>query len=106
MEIRRGSRTVAAILLAMGVLLAGSACAEPRGRIYVRVGPPVPIVEAAFVAPGPAYVWTPGFYRWDGAAYLWSPGRYVLPPRPRSVWVPGRWVRERGGWYFIGGHWR
>jgi hypothetical protein len=106
MEIRRGSRTVAAFLLAMGLFMTNSACAEPRGRLYVRVGPPAPIVEAAIVAPGPAYVWTPGFYRWDRAAYVWSPGRYVLPPRPRAVWVPGHWVRERHGWYYVDGHWR
>jgi hypothetical protein len=106
MEIRPGSRTLVWAFIVTALFLASSACAAPQGRIYVRVGPPAPIVETAIVAPGPGYIWTPGFYRWDGAAYLWLPGRYVRPPRPRAAWVPGHWVRERHGWYFVDGHWR
>jgi hypothetical protein len=97
--------------LACGVVLsaalASTACAAPAGgRLYVRVGPPAPIVERAVVAPGPGYVWIPGFYRWDGAAYVWVRGRWDRPPRPRARWIPGHWAHERGGWYFIEGHWR
>ena len=92
-------------LLIAGLLSADLACASP-GRVYVRVGPPVPVVEARVVAPGPGYVWTEGFYRWDGRAYVWVPGRYVRPPRARAAWVPGHWARERRGWYWVDGHWR
>jgi hypothetical protein len=106
MKIRRGSGTVAAFLLLVGLFAAASACAEPQGRLYVRVGPPAPIVEAAVIAPGRGYVWTPGFYRWDGAAYVWARGRYVFPPRARAAWAPGHWVRGRRGWYFVDGRWR
>jgi hypothetical protein len=88
------------------VLGIGSACAAPRGRVFVRVGPPAPIVEVRAVAPGPHFVWIAGYHRWDGRAYAWVPGRWAAPPRARAVWVPGRWVHERRGWYFVDGHWR
>jgi hypothetical protein len=93
-----------------GAVLAGamaaSCVATPNGRLYVRIGPPAPIVEARTVAPGPGYVWVPGYYRWDGARYAWATGRWERPPRARARWVAGHWAHERGGWYFVEGHWR
>ena len=100
-------RTTAQVLALTGALMVtSSACASPRGRVYVRVAPPVPVVEARIIAPGPGYIWAPGYYAWNGVAYAWMPGRWVRPPRPRAVWVPAHWVRERRGWYFEEGHWR
>jgi hypothetical protein len=94
-------------LIVFGSLsIASEACASPHGRVYVRVGPPAPVVERVIVAPGPGYVWTPGYYRWDGRSYLWVPGRHVLAPRRNAVWVSGRWVRDRQGWYWVEGRWR
>jgi YXWGXW repeat-containing protein len=107
MSMIRYGRAVAAALIMSGTIAVSLACATPRGRVYVRVGPPAPIVETRVVAPGPGYLWQPGFYRWNGGAYAWVPGRWERAPRPRAVWVPGRWVRERQhGWYFVEGHWR
>ena len=88
----------------VGFLAASPALAVPR--IYVRVGPPAPIVETIPVAPSPRHVWIAGYHRWDGRAYIWVPGRYVLPPRANVVWVPGHWARHTRGYYWIGGHWR
>jgi hypothetical protein len=82
------------------------ACAAPRARLYVQVGPPAHVVERIPVAPGPRYAWVPGYYRWDGREYLWVPGAYVIPPRPGARWAPGHWVRERRGWYWVEGRWR
>lgn len=98
--------TTGTALLGTLLLTATIACASPRGRVFVRVGPPAPIVEATVVAPGPGYVWVPGYHAWNGAAYVWVPGRYVLPPRPRAMWVPAHWERERRGWFLVEGHWR
>jgi hypothetical protein len=107
MTIARCCRTAAVVMVVSGTIAVSSACAAPRGRIYVRVGPPAPIVETRVVAPGPGYFWLPGFYSWNGSAYAWRPGRWERAPRARAVWVPGRWVREqRRGWYFVEGHWR
>lgn len=88
------------------LLSASAACAAPRGRVYIRVGPPAPVVEARVVAPGPGYIWIEGFHTWNGSAYAWVPGRWARPPRARAAWVPGRWVRGRRGWYFEEGRWR
>jgi hypothetical protein len=102
MTLTRSIGTLSAAFL----LAATAACAAPSGRVYVRVGPPAPIVEARVVAPGPGYVWVPGYHVWNGSAYVWTPGAWVRPPRPRAVWVAPHWVRERRGWYFVEGHWR
>jgi hypothetical protein len=80
--------------------------ASSYADIYVRVGPPRPLVERRIPPPGRGYVWTPGYHRWDGARYLWVPGAWVLPPRPRARYVAPHWVHRRGGWVFIEGHWR
>jgi hypothetical protein len=74
--------------------------------VYVRIGPPAPIVERVVVAPGPGYVWVPGFYRWDGGRYIWVAGHHVRPPRGRAVWAPGHWTHARQGWYWVDGRWR
>jgi WXXGXW repeat (2 copies) len=99
-------RTTAGMLILLATVWVSPACASPRGRIYVRVGPPFPIVETPIVAPGPGYFWVPGFHTWTGSVYAWVPGRWDRPPRPRAIWVPGRWVHERRGWYFVEGRWR
>lgn len=90
------------ILFCTGVLAVGAFAAD----VIVRVAPPRPIVEARPVMPGRGFVWIPGFHRWDGRAYVWVPGRWERPPRPRARWVEARWVRRRGGWVFVEGHWR
>jgi hypothetical protein len=91
-----------AALLAFTLLPAASNAQE----VYVRVGPPAPIVERRPVAPGREYVWVEGYHRWDGARYVWVPGRWDRPPHPHAVWVAHHWVHRQGGWVLIEGHWR
>jgi hypothetical protein len=74
--------------------------------IFVRIGPPRPIVETRVVAPSREHVWIAGYHRWDGNAYVWVPGRWELPPRPHARWVAHRWVHRREGWVMVEGHWR
>jgi hypothetical protein len=103
-------KTLAGIVLLSAGVTASTACAvsaAPRGRVYVRVGPPAPIVETRVVAPGPGYVWVPGYHAWDGRAYVWRPGRWDRAPRRNARWVSARWVHDRrNGWYLVEGHWR
>jgi hypothetical protein len=108
MAFGRGLRTTVAVLVLTGSLIGTVACASaaPRGRVYLRVGPPAPIVETRVVSPGPGYVWLPGFYRLEGRNYAWTPGRWDRAPRARAAWVPAHWAHDRRGWYFINGHWR
>jgi WXXGXW repeat (2 copies) len=87
----------AAVLLGTGVAPA---------QVTVQIAPPRPPVERRMAAPGPGYVWTPGYQRWDGRAYVWVPGTWVRPPRRHPHWVAPRWVHRHGRWMFVEGHWR
>ncbi len=93
-------------LLLASVLAAGLVPTSALAQVVVRVAPPPVVVERPGPLPGTRYVWVPGYQRWNGVRYVWAPGRYVIPPRPRAVWVPGHWVAGRGGWVFIAGYWR
>ena len=120
MTAHRFLRTASAVLFLSATIAVSPACAAPRGRLYVRVGPAAPIVETRIVAPGPGYVWVSGYHRWSGAAYVWVPGHwvwrhrtYVWAPGYWAVpvvvghrWVPGQWVARPGGYVWIEGHWR
>lgn len=88
--------------LVAGLLPLGALAAE----VVVRIGPPHPQVERRSVAPGPGYVWTQGYHRWDGRAYVWVPGSWVMPPRRHARWVAPHWVKRHHGWVFVEGHWR
>jgi hypothetical protein len=99
-------KSFAAAVILAGALAATSACAGSSGRIYVRTGPPPLRAEAVIRAPGPGYVWVPGYYQYTGAGYVWVGGRYERPPRGRGRWVAAHWQRDRRGWYFVEGRWR
>ena len=99
-------RAAVGIVLLVGSIGAAPAAAAARSRVYVRVGPPAPIVETRIVAPGPRHLWVPGYHRWNGGAYVWVPGRWELPPRAGAAWVPAHWVHGRRGWYLVEGRWR
>ncbi len=80
--------------------------AAALGQAVIRVGPPPPVVERPGPAPGPRYVWIPGYQRWNGSRYIWVHGHYVIAPRPGAVWVPAHYVHRSGGYIFVAGHWR
>lgn len=50
MGIRAALRTLVGIVVLFGSLVAATACVSAGGRMYVRVGPPAPIVEARMVS--------------------------------------------------------
>jgi hypothetical protein len=93
----------ALLFSAMGCMLAVGVQAE---EVYVRIAPPRAIVERPVRRPGPEYVYTPGYHRWDGHAHVWVPGVWVVPPRPHAHWVAHRWEHRRGGYVLVEGHWR
>ena len=92
------------LLAALATAILGTSAAF--AQVVVRIAPPPPIVEHRPVRPGPAYVWTGGYHRWDGARYVWVPGRWAVPPRRGGVWVAGHWRHRRGGYVWVPGHWR
>lgn len=80
--------------------------AKAQVGVFVRVGPPAPVVEHYGRPPHPGYAWIAGYQRWDGGRYVWVPGYWTRPPRPHAVWVPHRWVHRHRGWVLVQGHWR
>jgi hypothetical protein len=91
------------LLLVAGMLQVVPASAATR--VYVRIAPPVEVVETRPAAPHAGWVWRPGYHRWNNKHYEWVRGSWVKPPSGRSVWVAGRWAQERRGWYWVPGHW-
>ncbi len=75
-------------------------------QVYVRVGPPAPIVETRGPRPGAEFVWVDGYHRWDGNRYVWTAGRWDRPPHRGAHWVAHHWVHRRGGYVMVEGHWR
>jgi hypothetical protein len=76
------------------------------GVDFSAAAPPPPPTVVVPAAPGPGYVWEPGYWSLQGGAWVWVPGQWVVPPAPRAVWVPGVWVSVHGGWHWRPGHWR
>ena len=62
----RQVRLTAPLLAALvaGLLLLTPTSSE--ARVYVRIAPPVPIVETVPPLPGPGYYWLPGSWVWAG----------------------------------------
>jgi hypothetical protein len=73
--------------------------------IIVRVAPPRAVVEHRPSRPGREYVWVNGYHRWDGSRHVWVEGRWDRPPHQRAHWVAHHWVKRRGGWVLVEGHW-
>ena len=88
------------------ILLSSCVVAPPPGAAYVRVRPPVAIVEVRSVAPRPDHVWIPGYHAWRGSVYVWVPGHWDARPHARARWVNGRWRHHRDGWYWVEGRWK
>ncbi|HEX5354018.1 MAG TPA: YXWGXW repeat-containing protein [Rhodanobacteraceae bacterium] len=75
--------------------------------VSVGVPPPVLPVYAQPLAPGPGYIWTPGYWAWDPAYgdYYWVPGAWVLPPEIGLLWTPGWWGWSAGYYRWHPGYW-
>jgi hypothetical protein len=76
-------------------------------RFCIRVRPAAPAIVRSAYRPGGS-IWIDGDWVWGGAGigYQWHPGYWTTPPRPRAVWVPGLWLRERRGYYWRRGYWK
>lgn len=92
-------------LVLAGTVLAGCA-ARYGGGYYASYGPPPPRYAVVGVAPGPGYVWTPGWWDWRGHGWAWREGRWMRPPHARAVWVAPEWRHEGRGYRFHRGYWR
>ena len=59
--------------------------------VYADQPPPeLPVYEQP-VAPGPNYIWTPGYWDYAPIGYYWVPGVWVAAPYPGALWTPCYW---------------
>jgi hypothetical protein len=100
-----------ASILALVAISLFSGCVERTtyvarpGEVIVHEAPPPPQYEVIVAAPGPEFIWVPGFWAWRDR-WVWVPGHHVIRPHARAVWVPDRWVRRGHGYVHVTGHWR
>ncbi|MBU6422154.1 MAG: YXWGXW repeat-containing protein [Gammaproteobacteria bacterium] len=97
---------LAAVLLSAPLLVApGIASAQVSVGISVHIGPPpLPVYPQPF-APGPGFIWTPGYWAWGPYGYYWVPGTWVLAPRVGFLWTPGYWGWSAGMYWWHPGYW-
>ncbi len=82
---------------------------KSHAGIYVNISiapPGIPVYEQP-VAPGPDYIWTPGYWQWDPEVgdYFWVPGTWVVAPQVGYLWTPGYWAFDSGFYGWHGGYW-
>ena len=95
-------------MLASLLAVATPASAQLHVGLHINIGPPPPPAhEEVVVRPRGDVVWIDGYYRWrpHRHEYVWVRGHWAHPPRPHSVWVPGRWERRHGEWVYFEGRW-
>lgn len=73
--------------------------------VVVRQRPVAPVYVRT-LAPSPRHVWVEG--SWVGNrryGYTYRNGYYTVPPRGRTYYTPGYWVKGRNGYYWKNGRW-
>jgi hypothetical protein len=99
-------RPVRCLVFAVMMLsLAAASFAQITVGVSVRVAPPALPVYTQPVAPGPGYLWTPGYWGWNNdAGYYWVPGTWVVAP-VGLLWTPGYWGFADGVYGWHRGYW-
>jgi len=92
-------------LVAVLALIAGVKLFTACTGYVVAAGPPLPPDEIIVAAPSPYHVWVPGYYTYTGGTYIWIQGSYQVPPRGRTRYVQGEWVKTPKGYKHGRGHW-
>jgi hypothetical protein len=93
------TRLVLLLFILIGISFAVSA------QVFVTVRPPAPVIVRP-VRPSPAHVWIEEEWNGRRERYEYAGGRWILPPHPGWIWVPGRWRHSRFGWQWFPGQWR
>ena len=100
---RRLCRVLA--LSVVSLVLAVSTPSTAAVVVSVAIAPPPLPVYAQPVAPGPGYIWTPGYWAYGPGGYYWVPGTWVLAPFIGALWTPGYWGWGNGVYLWHPGYW-
>jgi hypothetical protein len=73
--------------------------------VSVNLAPPLLPVYTQPIAPGPGYMWTPGYWAYGPDGYYWVPGVWVLIPFVGALWTPGYWGWGGGSYVWHAGYW-
>jgi hypothetical protein len=95
-----------ALLLAIA-MFGVSVAAIAGGGVFISVAiapPPIPVYSQP-LAPGPGYIWTPGYWAYGAEGYYWVPGAWALPPYVGALWTPGYWGWTNGLYVWNPGYW-
>jgi hypothetical protein len=92
------------------VVLAVSLLAAPvlsSAAVFVSVNfapPPIPVYVQP-IAPGPDFIWIPGYWAYGPGGYYWVPGTWVPAPYVGALWTPGYWGWIGGVYRWYPGYW-
>ncbi|MGC2633693.1 MAG: hypothetical protein WA215_05705 [Candidatus Cybelea sp.] len=79
---------------------------DPCVSAAVSVPPPaLPEYQQQPPAPGPDYMWNPGYWAWNSYGYYWVPGVWVVAPVVGLYWTPGYWGYADTGYVWNQGYW-
>jgi WXXGXW repeat (2 copies) len=73
--------------------------------VSVDIAPPPLPVYAQPIAPGPGYIWAPGYWAYGDYGFYWVPGTWVLIPFVGALWTPGYWGWDDGRCIWHAGYW-
>ena len=109
------TRWLMGVILGMGGIALVSGCVEHRvyapgppvgvsAEVTVPEAPPPLRREVVVAAPGPGFLWVPGYWSWHGR-WVWVGGSWVVGPHPHARWHAGHWQRHGHTYVWVGGHW-
>lgn len=105
---RLASFLAASALVATGLALVPTPARAAHVGVEISVGVPPPALPVQYqpMAPGPGYIWTPGYWSWEpDSGYVWINGSWVMPPEPGLLWTPGYWGWNGYSYRWHAGHW-
>ncbi len=73
--------------------------------VSINVAPPPLPVYVQPIAPGPDFIWAPGYWAYDEDGYYWVPGTWVRAPQVGYLWTPGYWGWSDGYYVWHAGYW-
>lgn len=103
----RFSRILALIALAAAIFAGMPARSDAQVSVGLSVsfGPPAIPYYVQPPAPGPNWIWQPGYWAWGPYGYYWVPGTWVQAPSLGLYWTPGYWAFTDGQYQWDPGYW-